>query len=167
MRPPKKKFSKIYDEHIDKIYRFIYVKVNSQDVTEDLCSETFLKCWEIFKKDQNKIENIQAFLYRIARNLVIDHYREKGKVQIVSADSVSIIDPNVDLKQDTEISSDMNMIKNALADLKEDYQDVISWYYIDDLPISEIANMTKKSEGAVRVTIHRALSSLKEKINIV
>lgn len=164
LRKTRKIFSKIYDQYVDKIYRFIFVKVNSQEVTEDLCSETFLRCWETFKKDQNKIENIQAFLYRIARNLVTDHYREKGRTQIVSIDYVPIIDPEANLEEESHNNSDFNMIKLALNGLKEDHQEVIIWYYIDDLSVSEIADLTSKSEGAVRVMIHRALNNLKSEI---
>ena len=161
LRKTRKIFSKIYDEYVDKIYRFIFVKVNSQEVTEDLCSETFLRCWKIFKEDQNKIENIQAFLYRIARNLVTDHYREKGRTQIVSTDCVPITDPGIDLEEESQNNSDFNMVKLALNGLKENHQEVIIWYYVDDLSVSEIADLTAKSEGAVRVMIHRALNNLK------
>ena len=78
----RKQFSHIFDKHIDKIYRFIFLKVNSQDVAQDLTSETFLRCWEKYRQNQERIENINAFLYQIARILVIDHYREKGKNQV-------------------------------------------------------------------------------------
>ena len=81
MANKRKEFGKIYDKYIDKIYRFIFLKVSSEDVTKDLCSETFLRGWEAFQ-DEKKIDNIQAFLYQIARNLVIDHYREKGRAQV-------------------------------------------------------------------------------------
>ena len=92
MRNPKQKFSKIYNQHIEKIYRFIFLKVNSQERAEDLTSKTFLKGWEAFKNSgnssQNTIDNPRAFLYKIARNLVIDYYREKGRTQIISTEYV-------------------------------------------------------------------------------
>jgi len=69
----RREFSKIYDQCIDKIYRFIFLKVNSKEIAQDLCSETFLKGWETYKKN-TKIENPSAFLYRIASILVIDYF---------------------------------------------------------------------------------------------
>ena len=54
MKNLRKIFSKIYDRYIDKIYRFIFFKVNSQEIAQDLTSETFLKTWESFKNG-NKI----------------------------------------------------------------------------------------------------------------
>ena len=164
----RKEFSKIYDSHIDKIYRFVFFKVNSQEIAQDLTSETFLRTWEKFKQEKtNPIENPQAFLYRTARNLVIDHYREKGKNQIISAEAVPIIDPRENIEQEAIQNSDLNMIKAALTGLKEDYQNVIIWHYLDDLPISEVSKLLSRTEEATRVLLHRALKSLRDKVNEV
>jgi len=160
----RKTFSKIYDRYIDKIYRFIFLKVSSQEIAQDLTSETFLRGWESFKNG-NKIENPQAFLYRIARNLVTDHYREKGRAQIVSAEYVSIIDPREDVEEAAVLKSDLNTIRLALVSLKEDYQDVITWHYLDDLPITEVAKLLDRSEDATRVLLSRALQALRNEIN--
>lgn len=164
MNNPRKVFSQIYDDCIDKIYRFIFFKVNSQEIAQDLCSETFLRGWQSFKNNKKKIENPQAFLYQIARNLVVDHYRDKGRTQTVSADCVPIIDPGEDLEEQALLRSDLDTIKSALTGLKDEYQEVVIWHYIDDLSIPEISKMLNKSEGAVRVTLHRALKSLRNKV---
>ena len=159
----RKIFSKIYDRYIDKIYRFVFFKVNSQEIAQDLTSETFLKTWESFKNG-NKIENPQAYLYKTARNLVIDFYREKGKVQIVSADNPLIPDPAPNLEEKAMLSSELGQIRQALTELNDDYQNVIIWYYLDDLSISEISQMLGRTDDATRVLLHRALKTLKEKL---
>ena len=164
MSNPKKEFSKIYDQYIDKIYRFIFFKVNSQEITQDLTSETFLRCWECYKSGTN-IENPQAFLFQVARNLVIDHYREKNKSQAVSTEFVSIIDPKSDLKEKSLLNSDLEQVRHALSDLKEDYQNVIVWHYLDELSIPEVAYILGRSEEATRVLLHRALNSLRKRLN--
>jgi len=163
MKNPRKIFSQIYDRYIDKIYRFIFFKVNSQPIAEDLTSETFLKTWETFKNG-NKIENPQAFLYKTARNLVIDFYREKGKVQIVSDENPFIPDPSQNLEEKAILRSDLDQIRQALTNLKDDYQNVIIWHYLDDLPISEISHMLDRTEEATRVLLHRALNALKNEV---
>lgn len=165
MSSPKKVFSQIYDNCIDKIYRFIFFKVSSEEIAEDLCSETFLKGWQVFKENSKEIENPQAFLFQIARNLVIDYYREKDRARTVPTDSIAITDPDEDLEEKAFINSEIEMLKTAITDMKQDYQEVIIWHYIDDYSISEIAQIMDKSEGAVRVMLHRALKSLKNKIN--
>jgi len=171
MANPRKIFSKIYDQYIEKIYRFIFLKVSSQEVAQDLTSEVFLRGWEAFKKtqnpklkDKNEIKNPQAFLYRIARNLVTDYYREKGRTQIVSAESIPIIDPRPGLAEKITLNSDIEQVKATLVSLKEDYQNVIIWRYIDGLPIPEIAKILDKSEEATRVQLHRALKALKNEL---
>jgi len=164
MPDTRKIFGQIYDRYINKIYRFIFFKVNSQEIAEDLASETFLKTWEVFKNEEKSIENMQAFLYRTARNLVIDYYREKGKAQIVSVDNPSITDPSQNLEEKEILRSDVNMVKAALTNLKDDYQNVIIWHYLDDLPIQEISYILGRTEDATRVLLHRALESLKKEI---
>ncbi|MBZ9572257.1 RNA polymerase sigma factor [Patescibacteria group bacterium] len=166
MANSRKIFSKIYDEYINKIYRFIFLKVSSQEIAEDLCSETFLRGWRAFK-NQREIENPPAFLYQIARNLIVDFYRERDKARIVSTENIRIIDPRVNLEEEAYLNSDLKQIRLVLANLKEDYQDVIIYRYLDDLSIPEIAKILDKSEGAVRVMLHRALKALKNKLNPV
>ena len=159
----RKEFSKIYDDYINKIYRFIFLKVNSEEITQDLCSETFLRGWEAFN-NKPKIENPQAFLYTIARNLVTDYYREKGRTRVVSVEYTPIVDPNPGLEEKMALTSELEQIKGALVNLKEDYQNVIIWRYLDDLPMLEVAKLMNKSEQATRVTLHRALKALKNEL---
>jgi len=165
MANPKKLFSKLYDQNIDKIYRFIFFKVSSREIAEDLCAETFTKGWQSFKENHRDIDNPRAFLYQIARNLIVDHYRDKNKAEFVSFDSVPVSDPNADIKEKSETNSDLRNIKKALQNIKEDYQEVVVMRYLNDLKIPEIAKSLDKSEGAVRVQLHRALKALRTELN--
>jgi RNA polymerase sigma-70 factor (ECF subfamily) len=162
----RKEFSKIYDKYIDKIYRFVFLKVNSPEVAEDLTSETFLRGWQTFRiqNSEFRIQNPPAFLYQIARNLVIDYYRQKGRAQVVSAD-YRIIDPRINLEEKANLNSDFEQVRDALANLKEDYQDVIIYRYLDELSVPEIAKVMQKSEGTVRVLLHRALVALRNELH--
>ena len=166
----RKIYSDIYDKYVDKIYRFIFLKVKSSEIAEDLCSEVFLRGWQAYKsqnekqKSQNKIENIQAFLYQIARNLLADHYRETGRAQLVSVEYAPITDSSQDLEEKALVQSDLEQVKAALANIKEDYREVIIWYYLDELQVPEIAKILDKSEGTCRVLIHRALKALRATI---
>jgi RNA polymerase sigma-70 factor (ECF subfamily) len=160
-----KEFGKIYDKYINKIYRFIYLKVSSQEIAQDICSETFLRGWKVFKS--NKIDNSQAFLYKIANNLIIDYYRKKERTKtVLIEDYLGQSDPNINLEEKALLESDLNQIKKALLGLKEDYQNVIIWHYLDDLSISECAKLLDRTEEATRVLLHRALNTLREKIEV-
>ena len=158
-------FSKIYDEYVPKIYRFIYLKVSSRELAEDLSSEVFTRVWKGFTKTE--IDNIQAFLYKVARNVLADHYRSQ-KVNVVSIEKVTtILLEDSSLESEAEIHSDMELIHKALIGLKDDYQGYIIWRYLDELSVSEIAQITGKPEQSVRVGVHRALKALKGRLEKV
>jgi RNA polymerase sigma-70 factor (ECF subfamily) len=163
----RKEFSKLYDQYISKIYRFVYLKVSSEDVAQDICSETFTKCWEVYKAGKNDIQNDQAFIYRVARNLVIDYYRKRGRTQFISTDNLPIQDPEESLEEKAVFNSDINQVRLALNELKEEYQNVIVWHYLDDLPIKRVAQMMDKTEDNTRVILHRALKALKDRVREV
>jgi len=163
MENKRKLFSRIYDENIGPLYRFIFFKVNSEDIAQDLCSEAFTKVWNRFDAE-DEIDNPRAFLYSVARNLVIDHYREKSKIQTVEASTVPIVDVRTNLEKEIVNNSDLSNIVSALNKIKPEYADLISYHYINDLTISEISQITGKSENNVRVTLHRAVKSLKSVI---
>jgi RNA polymerase sigma-70 factor (ECF subfamily) len=165
MSNPKKEFSKMYDRYIDRIYRFVLLKVGSIEIAEDLTAETFLRGWNFFKEKEEKIDNPQAFLYQIAKNLIADFYRKEGGVQLVSDENLQISDPKEDLEKKANLNSDFRVIQQAMANLNEDYQNVIVWRYINDLPIKKVATLLDKPESTTRVTIHRAIKSLKREID--
>jgi len=164
MSERRKEFSKIYDRQINSIYRFVFLKVNSKEKAEDITSEAFSKAWAVFKDEKREIKNVSAFLYRIAKNLIVDYYRAKDQILTVPVEEIPIIDHTQDIEQKSIDKSDMRSIKIALADLSQDYQDVIIWYYLEDLPIEKVAELSGRTESATRVLIHRALYSLKDKI---
>jgi RNA polymerase sigma-70 factor (ECF subfamily) len=155
-------FSKIYDEHIAKIYRFVYLKVGTQEIAEDLSSEVFTRAWASY----GKIRNPSAYLYQIARNVVADYYRKKGRTQVVSIEEV-VIASSESLEEQASVKLDIENVKKALGKLSDDHQDLIIWRYIDELSISEIAQITGKTEDNVRVGIHRALQALKARLPLI
>ncbi|MBI2625230.1 MAG: RNA polymerase sigma factor [Candidatus Nealsonbacteria bacterium] len=162
----RKEFSNIYDKHVSQIYRFIYLKVSSNDIAEDLTSEVFLRAFEAFRGKKRDIENVSAFLYQIARNLVVDHYRDKAQAQFVSTDYVILKDQRPGVEEKAALGSDLEVVKSAMAGLKDEYREILVLHYLDDLSVKEVAKIVDKSEDAVRVTIHRALQALKEQFSV-
>ncbi len=157
-------FSLIYDQYIEKIYRFVYVKVNVEAIAQDITSRVFTKGWETYQKG-TKIDNIGAFLYQIARNMVVDYYRQKGRTQMVSPEDLpELADSRPGLFEKAILSADIAMVKNAIQDLSKDYQDVLILHYLEDMPTEDIALIMDRPAGTVRVMIHRGLTALKEKL---
>ncbi|MEA2092720.1 MAG: sigma-70 family RNA polymerase sigma factor [Patescibacteria group bacterium] len=167
-RKKKKEFEKIYEQNVDKIFRFAYLKVSSKDEAEDITSVVFTRFWEKIEKQEKhedkEIKNPKAFLYTIARNMIIDHYRERREEKDVDIEKVTIKDERVSIEEDALIKHDIEQIKKALDNINEDYQNVIIWYYINELTIPEIAELLNKPEANIRVLIHRAIESLKKEL---
>ena len=153
-------FSDIYDQYVEKIYRFIVLKVESQEVAEDLCSEVFLRVFGEFQKDS--IEHMQAFLYQVARYAIADHYRKRANMRIVSIEEAdTLVEEKNSLLEEAIVRADIEEVKKALAQLRDEYQNLIIWKYLEELSSQEIAQITGKTEGSVRVGLHRALGALK------
>ena len=164
-------FGELYDRYAPKIYRYIYFKVSGRTEVEDLTAEVFLKTWEYVQRhaedETKRIKNFRAFVYRLARNLVVDHYRERTERELL-ADEATLERVPVPDEQHmlTAISrsSDLAMVERALRNLKDEYRELVVLRYIEGLSTVDIARITDKTKGTVRVTLHRALIALKEEV---
>jgi len=157
-------FGELYDFYAPKIYRFVRLKVDSQENAQDLTSEAFLRTWKYLQKQRKIRERFQSLLYKIARNLVIDFYRSRSTREILIEDNLEEFFNAEDNEKSDDLTlrqEDTKEIKRALVQINPNYQDVITWYYLNELSISEIAEILEKKEGTVRVLVHRAVKSLR------
>lgn len=166
-------FANIYDRYVEAIYRFSILKLPTAEDAQDVTAETFTRAWQ-YVYEHKEITNIRALLYRIARNLIADKYRQNEPVVSLDAvtnqaDETSYIaqakEPgdNSRGRNLVEARADLALIVQKLEILKEDYRDVLTLRLIDGLPFSVIAEIMEKKPGHVRVIYHRALKAIKEK----
>lgn len=161
----RKIFAHIYDKYINQIFRFIFLKVETREIAEDITSEVFIRTWNAIKQGTD-IKNHRAFLYKVARNLIVNHYREKTKIQAIAlCDCKEIQDSSLDVEQKLILKSDFNIVKTAINNLEGYYQDVIIWRYLDEMSISEISKILNKPEGTIRVILHRGLKILRNQLS--
>jgi RNA polymerase sigma-70 factor, ECF subfamily len=161
-------FSRVYDLYVDRIYRFVFFKVSSQEEAQDLTSEVFLKTWQYIISGKD-ILNLNAYLYRVARNLVVDHYRKASQKEVsfdALAQGADSLDQESGLRMEQtkalEDKLQIEKIEIKLQGLKDEYREVIILRFVDEMSISEIADIMEKKKGAVRVILFRALNALKE-----
>ncbi|MFC1788045.1 RNA polymerase sigma factor [Patescibacteria group bacterium] len=151
----KREFSHFYTKNIDPIYRFVYFRVNqNHDVAEDLVSEIFIKALNHFDKYDFK-QSKSAWLYTIARNHLINHYRDQK--QMVDLDEISNF---LSIKEDsteTEIEID-----KFLAYLSNQEQELVTFRYLLGYKYSDLAEIFNMKSTAVRVATHRAMKKLKK-----
>lgn len=163
----KEVFIEIYDILIDQIYRFIYFKVSNEEDAKDLTSSVFLKCWNHIQENSiSDPKTLKPLLYKIARNVVIDHYRKNSNKNIVSLDQAEFTLDLPDDKQDQirefEIKDAYLKLIERMEELKDEYREIIVLKYVEELSVAEIAKILDKSKNNIRVLAHRALKSLKE-----
>ena len=157
-------FGSLYDRYQPAIYRFIVVKVGSREEAEDITHHVFLSAWQKVSTYKHRGHPFSSWLYQIARNMVIDHYRAKhDDVSLDKLGPESSIIPAV-AQLDLSIKLQLERVSRAVKELKPDYQDVIILRFIEDLPLKEVATILKKSEGAIKLAQHRAIIELKKKL---
>jgi RNA polymerase sigma-70 factor (ECF subfamily) len=163
----KEAFMQAYDMYLDDIYRFIFFKVKSSEEAQDITSRVFLKTWNQVR--ENKLgdkKTLKALLYTIARNAVIDHYRNNANISTIDIDSqdskIDIPDTGQDMIRQAEIDSDMEVVREKMKELKDEYREILILRYINELSFGEIANITGRSKNNARVISHRALKALKD-----
>ena len=159
-------FTNIYDKYIDKIFRFVYLKVDTKETAQDICSDVFTRVWKTIQGGRT-IDNPQPYLYKTAKNLVVDYYRDRARTQQTpnqELDKIAVLSSDVDLEKQAVLRSEMNLVRKALGNIKKDYQDIVIWRYLDDLTIPEISEITGKTQGACRVALHRGLKSLRKEL---
>lgn len=156
-------FGSLYKEFMPRIYRYILYLVSDSQLAEDLTQETFLKTWKYLPKFSSKKGTFQAFVYRIARNLVIDHQRKK-KAVLLRTEFSKKLPSNENLEESYERYEKVGELKEALSKLPDFDRELIVLRYFEELSFSEVAKTVKKKEGSIRVRVHRALVVLKENI---
>jgi RNA polymerase sigma-70 factor (ECF subfamily) len=158
-------FIEAYDKHLDDIYRFVFFKVNSVAEAEDLTSHIFLKAWDYVRNNNLKdYKTLKGLLYKIARNAVIDHYRKNSKINNQSLDDsiIDVTDEKQNLTENLATKEETKFLLKKINELKDEYRDVLILRYVNDLSVTEIAEVVGKSKGNVRVIMFRATKALRE-----
>jgi len=152
----------LYDQYVDKIYAYIYHRVGSADIAEDLTGQVFVRMLEAVRNGRPWRTSFSGWLYRIAHNLVIDHYRRRGRATFVAIDeAMPVRSPDGDPVRSAESRLEMDSLRQALSSLTEEQVQVITLRFLEDLSIAEVASIMDKTEGAIKALQYRAVSSLR------
>lgn len=157
-------FSKIFEEYQDAIFRFVFFRVGSRQIALDITQDTFVKLWGHLIKG-GTIEHEQAFIYRIAKNAVIDYYK-KSKSSSLDTLLESGFEPESNIHTDEILrNDDIKMIQGLLEEVDEESKQIIFLRYTEEKPIEEIAEIYGKTTNAMTVRIHRIIQKLKGRYN--
>jgi len=157
-------FGQLYDAYMERIYRFIFFRVEDQQTAEDITSQVFLRAWNNLDRFRLGRTPYLAWLYTIAHNAVIDHYRTRKvttaleDVRLSQPDYAEVVESNIDF------AVEMRSIKSAMRTLTDDQQQVLTLKFIEGMSNDEIARYIGKREGAVRALQMRGLRALAKQL---
>ena len=156
-------FGCLYERYLESIYRYIRTRVAEDRTAEDLTETVFLRSFESLNRYKEKGLRFSAFLYQIARNLLVDHYRQKEEeLPLESADQISVSPSRID--DIIVIQDQVDRLRVGLEALPEEYREIIRLRVLLELSPTECAEWIGRSEGAVRVLLHRAMKALKRQV---
>lgn len=154
-------FGKLYMKYLDSIYRYVFFRVNqNQPVAEDITEVVFFKAWRGIQTFSLTQGNFRAWLYRIAHNAVVDHYKvQKPSTRI---DEVAEHADKKNIQDAIESEERKEALMHAINQLTDSQKTIITLKFIEGLSNKEIAQIVSKKEDAIRAIQHRGLESLRE-----
>ena len=157
-------FGLLYDRHVAAIYRYVYYRVRDDAEAEDLTSDVFIRALKAMPRYEPR-QAFLAWLYRIARNAVIDRAR-KGNRQVSFEDALEHPGADRIVEPDAEIlaHSDSDTLRAALPKLTPLQQEVVVLRFLEGYSTLEIAGIVGKREGTVRGIQFRAIGALRQLI---
>ncbi len=154
----------LYQEHVHAIYRYVYYRVGDAQAAEDLTAEVFLRAVESLPHYRPTGTPFRAWLYRIARARVADHYRRQKRARVLPLEEEWLSDEESPQHQ-AEKAQDVRRLAEAIRHLTGDQQQVLILKFVDRLSNAQVAQILGKTEGAVKSLQHRALRALERQMS--
>ena len=152
-------FGELYERYYARVYRYVYHRVGHAADAEDLTAVVFMKSLEALHSYRCTTSGFAPWLFRIAHNAVVDHYRRSRKHHTL--DDVPHEAPTGDPISDVLRAERRDELRSLLTHLSSDQRDVVVMRYAADLSFPEIAAALNKNEAAVRMLLHRGLRKMK------
>lgn len=148
-------FGELFDRYHEGIYRYILLRIGSRDDAEDLASMAFERLLGALA--EKPIWRVKPFLYQIARNLIIDHFRVQAKATLPLEYAESAAIP-----LGAQDPHEQRVLLQALSNLPDEMREALLLKHVEGMSASEIGEVIGKNAGSVRVLLFRAHRKLKE-----
>ena len=152
--------AELYEEYYDRITRYAYVHIGDRNDAEDIAGETFLRALKTLDSYQERGVPMQAWLFKIAHNLIVDYLRKKTKIKIQAIDITPLADdedPTVMVEKKVQLEK----VKKAMINLTDDQREVIGLRFLGGMTSREVAQVMNKNDGAVREMQRAAIERLR------
>lgn len=157
-------FRPLYARYYEMVFRFIYRRTASEELTADICSQVFLKAMQRLGDYSFKGVPFSAWLFRIASNEVAQHFRQQQKNRVLSIEETQIGDMADEIDEDDNEALRAALLL-ALDDLKEGDMELIEMRFFEQRSFKEIADITGMTESNAKVKTYRILERLKKKLS--
>jgi RNA polymerase sigma-70 factor (ECF subfamily) len=158
-------FGQLYDHYVSGVFRFIYYRVGSRQLAEDLTSETFVRGLRAIQRFNWQGKDFGAWLTTIARNLITDHFKSsRSRLEIVSDDVPEGRTTAPGPEEDVLALISNEMLFAAVDSLPPEQRDCVLMRFIQGMSIAETAAALQRSEGAIKQLQLRAVRSLAKRV---
>ena len=155
----KEAFGALYDVYVEKIYRFVYYKTFNKDIAWDLTSDVFVKAYEKFHQFDADKGNFSSWVYAIAKNIIVDHYR-KHRETVSYSDAFDVSDEYM-TKNKIEMSVDIDAVREHIKELDGVTREVLMLRLWEDMSYKEIAEIVGKTEDNCKMIFSRSIKKLR------
>lgn len=152
--------AEIYDRYSLRIYNYLYHRLGNTHLAEDLTATVFVRMLEAVRSSKAWRTSFSGWLYRIAHNLVVDHFRSGRQDRQVELDDWSIVSKEHPAESAESLLA-QERLRRAIGRLTEDQSIVITLKFLEGLSNAEVAELIGKSEGAVKSLQFRGLAALR------
>lgn len=164
-RHDKEAFGELYQRYVGRIYNYVYYRTGNVEEAQDLTARVFQRAMANIATYQEKGVPFVAWLFRIARNLVANWYRDQGRRPTVELDSISHwYASERDPETVMQLAQNQESLLAAVRRLPEDRQDLLIYKFLHRMSNAEIGEIMGRSEGAVKSLYHRTLLALREEL---
>ncbi|MAT08535.1 MAG: sigma-70 family RNA polymerase sigma factor [Dehalococcoidia bacterium] len=156
-------FEALYDHFYDQIFRYIAFKTSDSLIAEDLTEDVFLRMLESIRKFKPQGHPFSSWLFRIAHNRVIDHYRKRGRDKNVPLDTILTTVGESQSTLDTYVETKLAMreVNQAMENLTDLQREVLNLRFAGGLSIKETAEAVNRNENSVKALQHSAVKKLR------
>ena len=157
-------FLEAYDQYADTIFRLCYGKTGNREEAKDMAQEVFVRVWERLGKEGQEIENLRAFLFTVARNLIKDYYKKKKP--ILERDLPEGAMEAMPVEGDHVLQSETKLALKALQELSDPYREALTLHLVEGLPIGEIAKLLGERPNTISVRVKRGIEKVRVTLKI-
>ena len=159
-------FGDLYERFAPAVFRFLYSQLDSRQDAEDLTADVFFRVWQALPRFHQRGVPFLAYLFKVARNVRIDHYRRSALAHLTNwshqEEEIPLTESGpAELMQ---IRLDHQEIRRVLDSLRSEYRLVLMLRFVEGMDVEETARHMHRSPGAVRVLTHRALAALRSRM---